>query len=111
MEPFSCPIKSNHRLKGRAPLSDEQLVERACGGDYSSFETLVDHYASLVYAFALFTLQDQRKAEELTMSTFVNAVENLGGLDRSDDFATWLLVIAARETRRIRESGCGRIRL
>jgi DNA-directed RNA polymerase specialized sigma24 family protein len=111
MEPFSCPIKSNHCLKVRAPLSDEHLVERACGGDYPSFEALVDRYGSLVYSFALFNLQDQRKAEELTLSTFISAVENLGGLDRSDGFAKWLLAIAVRQTRSIRESGCGRIRL
>jgi DNA-directed RNA polymerase specialized sigma24 family protein len=111
MEPFSCPIESDHCVKGRAPLADEQLVERACGGDYPAFEALVDRYAALVYSFALSALQDESAAKELTLLTFLNAIENLGGFGRSDRFVTWLLAIGVRETRRIRERGCGRIRL
>ncbi len=79
---------------GRARLSDNELVERAKGGDVRSYEELVKRYERLVgrviYPFA----GRDAAVEDLVQETFLRAYDRLDTFNPEYRFKTWLLAIA-----------------
>ncbi len=77
-------------------LLDIELVHRAKTGELSAFEALTTRYERLVYTLALRMLRDEQKAQDATQETFLNAIEQLGGLRDEAAFSTWLLGLATQ---------------
>lgn len=75
-------------------LSDELLVDRVLAGEPVHFEVLMRRTAARLYRIARGILGSSRRAEEVLLSTFVRAYENLGGYDRRLRFGDWLSRIA-----------------
>jgi RNA polymerase sigma-70 factor (ECF subfamily) len=75
-------------------LSDELLVDRVLSGDPLHYDVLVRRTGARVFRIARGILGKSERAEEVMLSTFVFAYENLGSYDRRLRFGDWLSRIA-----------------
>lgn len=75
-------------------LSDELLVDRVLTGDASHYDVLMRRTAARLYRIARGILGSSRRAEEVVLTAFVRAYENLGSYDRRLRFGDWLSRIA-----------------
>ena len=79
---------------GRARLADNELVERARGGDVRSYEELVKRYERLVGRVIYPYAGRDAAVEDLVQETFLRAYDRLGTFNPEYRFKTWLLAIA-----------------
>lgn len=75
-------------------LSDELLVDRVLAGDPPHYDVLLRRTAARIYRITRGILGSSQRAEEVMLSTFVRAYENLGSYDRRLRFGDWLSRIA-----------------
>jgi len=75
-------------------LADEELVNRALGGDEAAFAALVRRYQRRLTAFLGQMLGDVELAKELTQEAFLRAWTALERFDPHYRFSTWLFRIA-----------------
>ena len=78
----------------RARLSDNELVERARGGDVRSYEELVKRYERLVGRVIYPYAGRDAAVEDLVQETFLRAYDRLDTFNPEYRFKTWLLAIA-----------------
>ncbi|CAG7648991.1 RNA polymerase sigma factor [Paenibacillus allorhizosphaerae] len=81
------------------PVSDEQLVAEALGGNREAFAELVHRYKNKVYGLLRGMGADGMDAQDLAQETFLKAYRGLAGHDPSKSFASWLYTIAANGLR------------
>jgi RNA polymerase sigma-70 factor, ECF subfamily len=93
-------------VEGR-PLDQEedQLVERARGGDVRAYESLVRRYQDLAYRTARLITGSPADAEDATQEGLVKAWHALDRFRSDAPFRPWLLTIVANEARNRRRSG------
>jgi RNA polymerase sigma factor (sigma-70 family) len=93
-------------VEGR-PLDqeDNQLVERARGGDVRAYESLVRRYQDLAYRTACLITGSPADAEDATQEGLVKAWHALDRFRSDAPFRPWLLTIVANEARNRRRSG------
>ncbi|MCA1680043.1 MAG: sigma-70 family RNA polymerase sigma factor, partial [Actinobacteria bacterium] len=85
---------------GTPPGADEQqLIERAQGGDQPAFEELVRRHADRLYAVLLRYLADAEEAEEATQEAFLRAWRGIGDFEGRSQFFTWLYRIGINEAK------------
>ncbi len=77
------------------PLSDDEVIRTAAGGDHAAFTELVRRYEQTVYRFSLKLCRDPRTAEEVLQDTFINVFRKLRSFDGKSKFSTWLYAIVA----------------
>jgi len=81
------------------PVSDEELVRRARGGEEAALGALVRRHADAVYRVALAIAGDPDVAQDVSQDAFLKAFRALGGFRGDAAFRTWLLTIAANAAR------------
>ena len=77
--------------------ADEQLVLATLQGDVASFETLVERYWSMVFAFALSRINDPAEAEDVAQESLLKAYSQLHTLRDPCRFAGWLSRITLQQ--------------
>jgi RNA polymerase sigma factor (sigma-70 family) len=83
-----------------------ELVGRAAGGDRAAWDALVSRYASLVWSVARAHRLSDADAADVSQTTWLRLVENLGSLREPDRVGSWLVTTARRECLRLlRTSG------
>ena len=70
--------------------SDQNLVERAQGGDESAFERLVSRHYTTVYRTAYRWCGVREDAEDITQDVFVKVARKIGSFAGRASFRTWL---------------------
>ena len=65
-------------------------VARAQAGDRDALSLLFNEYYSSVYYFALKTVRDQRRAEDITQETFIQVITSISSLRDPALFGSWL---------------------
>jgi RNA polymerase sigma factor (sigma-70 family) len=91
-----------------ADLSDEELMNRFCGGDEGAFDSLFSRYAGRVQAYLVPMVRDPALAEDLMQTTFLSVIRSRDRYTRGASVAAWLFSIAAnaaRDTLRRRRRG------
>ncbi len=73
---------------------DRELVERAQGGDFTAFDSLVSRHQRRVYNLALRIVGQSHDADEVVQHTFISVIEKLKGFRQEAKFATWLTRVA-----------------
>jgi RNA polymerase sigma factor (sigma-70 family) len=79
-----------------SPLSDEDLVESALGGDEDAFSQLYERYRHPVYATAFRIIQSAEDARDATQEIFVKLYRSLRSWNpRRASFSTWTYRLAS----------------
>jgi RNA polymerase sigma-70 factor (ECF subfamily) len=71
-------------------LSDNELVERAVGGESGTFECLVNRHYMLVYRVAYKWCGIRENAEDITQEVFVKLARAIHSFKGGSAFRTWL---------------------
>ena len=85
------------RIKGAvltASDTDQQLVQRAQGGDLRAFDLLVLKYQGRIAAVVSRYVSDAGELEDVTQEAFIKAYRALGKFRGDSAFYTWLYRIA-----------------
>ncbi len=77
-----------------AAHAEQDLVERAQGGDRAAFGQLYQRHIDAVYAYIALRVRDGALAEDLTQDVFLSAWRSLGGFQWQGSLAPWLMRIA-----------------
>lgn len=94
------------RVVSRPPTEDE-LVERARGGDAAAFAALVRDYEEIAFRTAYLIARNAADAEDAAQAGLTKAWRALPRFRRGAPFRPWLLAIVANEARN-RRRGEGR---
>lgn len=71
-------------------VPEEELIERAKGGDKKAFGMLVEKYQNMVYTLACRTLTDAQCAEDMAQNAFVRAWQAVPSFKSKSKFSSWL---------------------
>jgi RNA polymerase sigma-70 factor (ECF subfamily) len=74
-------------------VTDQELVERARGGDASAFEELVGRHHRAAMRAALAALGSTEDADDVAQEAWIAAHARLGAFRHEASFRTWLLTI------------------
>ena len=80
---------------------DRELVERAQGGDFAAFDTLVHRHQARLYNLARRILRNDHDAQEAVQDALLNAVQALPDFRGDSPFANWLTRITANQSLKI----------
>ena len=87
------------------PPTQEELVERARGGDGTAFGALVRDHEELAFRTAYLITRNAADAEDATQAALVKAFYALPRFRREAPLRPWLLAIVANEARNRRRGG------
>jgi len=73
---------------------DRALVESFLAGDKTSFEELLNSYASKIYALALRLTKNPEDAEEVLQDVFVAVYRKIDRFEGKSSFSSWLYRVA-----------------
>lgn len=94
-------IDSGRPVVGRqVEITDEELVQRAVGGDRWAHEAIFRRYVDDVLALATRMLGDSVEADDVAQDTFTAAFAKLATLEQPSKLRSWLLGIAVHRVRR-----------
>ena len=77
--------------------TDEQIVERALGGDTDAFGEIVRRWERKIYALTAGFLGSPEDARDATQETFIAAYRNLQGFRGEAKVSSWLHRIAVNQ--------------
>ena len=81
---------------------DDELVERARGGDLAAFDRLVERYQDAIFGAAYAMLGNYHDAEDVAQQAFIRAWRDLGSLRDAARFPGWLYRITQNLSRNSR---------
>jgi RNA polymerase sigma-70 factor (ECF subfamily) len=89
----------------RSPADDQELVERARGGDDDAFAVLVRRYSPMLMRLARMYVPTDALAEDVVQETWVAVVRGLERFEGRSSFKTWLfrILVNRAKTRGVRE--------
>jgi RNA polymerase sigma factor (sigma-70 family) len=85
-------------------VADDELIERARGGDAAAYGLLVPRYEQLAFRTACAVGGDASEAEDAAQEAFVKAYRALPRFRRGAPWRPWLLRIVANEARNRRRA-------
>ncbi|MEM8885228.1 MAG: sigma-70 family RNA polymerase sigma factor, partial [Planctomycetota bacterium] len=89
---MATPNPSNHP-------TDEQLLERARGGDREAFADLVRRYETPVYSMSFRMLSHREDARDLAQEIFLTVYQSLERFRGEAQFKTWLYRVTVNRCR------------
>ena len=103
-EIFLCEFGPLDADKGAARLDlasaeDATLVAQAQTGEMSAFEELVRRYRNDVFAMAFHFVHNREEAWDISQEVFIKAHRALGTFRGDASFKTWLMRIAANQSK------------
>jgi len=78
-------------------MSDEEIVERVVNGEQHLYEQLMRKYNSRMYRIAMSIINDDKEAEDIMQTAYINAYRQLKSFQGRSSFATWLTRILIYE--------------
>ena len=72
------------------PSSEDQLIEQAKEGNYSSFEKLVKRYQKVIYNLAYRIVKNHDAADEVAQETFIKSFYALKSFKSGHSFYSWI---------------------
>ena len=78
----------------QAPVDDD-VLERARGGDPTAFRILVESHSRDVFRLAFRMTRNEEDAEDVVQETFIRAYQRLDRFEGRASFSTWLYRITA----------------
>ena len=93
------------------PREDQDLIDRARGGDTAAYGDLVRRHQQIAFRLALVITGSAADAEEAAQDGFLKAWRALGRFRDGEPFRPWLLAIVANEARSRRRAAGRRLAL
>lgn len=90
------------------PRDDQELIDRARGGDAAAYGQLVQRHQQIAFRTALVFTRSAADAEEAAQDAFVKAWRALARFRDGEPFRPWLLAIVANEARTRRRAAARR---
>ncbi|MES2109184.1 MAG: sigma-70 family RNA polymerase sigma factor [Bacteroidota bacterium] len=78
-------------------MSDEEIVERVVNGEQHLYEHLMRKYNSRMYRIGMSIINDDKEAEDIMQTAYINAYRQLKSFQGRSSFATWLTRILIYE--------------
>lgn len=78
-------------------MSDEEIVERVVNGEQHLYEQLMRKYNSRMYRIGMSIINDDKEAEDIMQTAYINAYRQLKSFQGRSSFATWLTRILIYE--------------
>lgn len=83
-------------MKNYSEMTDEELAMCYIKGDNKAFDLLLAHNQSVIFAYILFVLHDEEKANDVFQDTFIKIIVKLqnGHYAPTGKFGAWCMRIA-----------------
>jgi RNA polymerase sigma factor (sigma-70 family) len=79
-------------------LSDEEIVERIINGEQHLYEVLMRKFNQRLYRISMAIINDDKEAEDIMQTAYINAYQQLGNFKGKSSFNTWLTRILINES-------------
>jgi RNA polymerase sigma factor (sigma-70 family) len=79
-------------------LSDEEIVERIINGEQHLYEVLMRKFNQRLYRISMAIINDDKEAEDIMQTAYINAYQQLGNFKGKSSFSTWLTRILINES-------------
>jgi RNA polymerase sigma factor (sigma-70 family) len=79
-------------------LSDEELVQRIVNGEQNLYEKLIRRFNERLYRISMSIINDDKDAEDIMQTTYLNAYRQLSGFKHQSSFSTWITRILINES-------------
>jgi RNA polymerase sigma-70 factor, ECF subfamily len=101
------PIANRRSWRALADLTDDRLVELACGRDLNAFEALMRRHNRRLFRVARGVLRSHEAAEDAVQETYLRVFTRLGTYRAGGKFGAWLTRVALNEALMIRRRARG----
>lgn len=78
-------------------MSDEEIVGKVLNGETSLYEQLMRKYNQQLYRISMSIIADDKEAEDIMQTAYLNAYRQLAGFKQQSSFGTWLTRIVINE--------------
>jgi RNA polymerase sigma-70 factor, ECF subfamily len=75
---------------------NDDVLQRAQGGDHDAFAELVNDHEAMVYSLALHFGNDRGRAEEIAQDAFLQLYRHLGSIESRSHLVHWLRQVTVR---------------
>ncbi|UOE49093.1 sigma-70 family RNA polymerase sigma factor [Mucilaginibacter sp. SMC90] len=79
-------------------LSDEDIVLKIVNGEKSLYENLMRRFNERLYRISISIINDDKEAEDIMQTTYLNAYRQLSSFKHQSSFSTWLIRILINES-------------
>jgi RNA polymerase sigma factor (sigma-70 family) len=79
-------------------LTDEQIVLRIVKGETHLYESLMRKFNLRLYRISMAIINDDKEAEDIMQTTYLNAYRQLQNFKHHSSFSTWLIRILINES-------------
>ena len=79
-------------------LSDEEIVTRIVNGEQQLYEGLMRKYNLRLYRISMSIVNDDKEAEDIMQTTYLNAYRQLANFKHQSAFSTWITRILINES-------------
>lgn len=79
-------------------MSDEEIVVRILNGETRLYEKLMRKYNQQLYRISMSIINDDKEAEDIMQTAYLNAFRQLKNFEQRSSFATWLTRILINES-------------
>ncbi|MDB4922471.1 sigma-70 family RNA polymerase sigma factor [Mucilaginibacter sp.] len=79
-------------------MSDEEIVERVVKGEQHLYESLMRKYNLRMYRISMSIINDNKEAEDIMQTAYINAYQQLANFQGRSSFGTWLTRILIYES-------------
>lgn len=79
-------------------MSDEEIVVKILSGETRLYEKLMRKYNQQLYRISMSIIDDDKEAEDIMQTAYLNAFRQLKNFEQRSSFATWLTRILINES-------------
>ena len=79
-------------------MSDEEIIERVVKGEQHLYESLMRKYNLRMYRISMSIINDDKEAEDIMQTAYINAYQQLANFQGRSSFGTWLTRILIYES-------------
>lgn len=79
-------------------MSDEEIVSKILNGETRLYEQLMRKYNQQMYRISMSIVNDDKEAEDIMQTAYINAFRQLSNFRRESGFSTWLTRILINES-------------
>lgn len=79
-------------------MSDEEIVAKILSGETRLYEKLMRKYNQQLYRISMSIINDDKEAEDIMQTAYLNAFRQLKNFQQRSSFATWLTRILINES-------------